>query len=90
METIEQLRIVLSILLFVFGCYFVYDLFTTGFDLLILLLVPASFYGAYLIWPNDREETGWLDIIGEIIEFPIRAAILAARTLARTIRTLDD
>lgn len=86
----DAIRATLSIILFIFGCYFAYDLFVTGFDFLILLLVPASFYSAYLIWPGDREETGWLDIVGEIIEFPIRAAILAARTLARTIRTLDD
>lgn len=86
----ELLRIILSILLFIFGCYFVYDLFTTGFDFLILLLIPASFYGAYLVWPSEREETGWVDIVGEIIEFPVRAAIAAARTLAAAIRVIDD
>lgn len=86
----ELLRIILSILLFVFGCYFLYDLFITGFDLLILLLVPISFYGAYLLSPKDREKNDWVDIVGEVIEFPIKATISVARIITGAIRVMDD
>lgn len=86
----DAIRAALSIILFIFGCYFAYDLFVTGFDFLILLLVPASFYSAYLIWPSEREETGWIELVGEIIEFPVKIAIAAARYIAGAVRVFDD
>ncbi|WP_420590535.1 hypothetical protein [Bacterioplanoides sp.] len=93
MATIEQLRIILSILLFIFGCYFVYDLFANGFDFLVLLLMLAGFYLAKLMWPkysrmSDRYE--WLESVGEIIEFPISIFIQGAKFLAQSARLMGD
>lgn len=86
----EYLRIMLSITLFVCGCYFSYDLFSNGFHWLLLLLVPLCFYAAYRIWPDNVDDSPWLEVVGDIIEWPIRAMIAVARMLVGVIRLIGD
>jgi len=42
------------------------------------------------MFPKNREYNDWVDIVGEIIEFPVKVAIAAARYIAGAVRVFDD
>lgn len=89
-KNMDIIRIVISIFLFFMGCYFTFDLILNDFNWKVLVALISCFLAAYLIWPKDHHVDGdWIELIGNIIEFPFRLMIWISRGIVRLMRDND-
>lgn len=87
----DVIRIIVSIFLFLMGCYFGFDLILNNFNWKVLIGLIAIFVAAYLVWPkNHKLDNDLIEIIGNIIEFPFRLLIWIFRGIVRLMRDGDD
>ncbi len=87
---------ILAILVFLLGCYLIYDLVAHGFNWWVLAAVATSFAVANLLWPKGRKENDavensleFVDVIEFFITLPFRAFALFLRTIGRVGKDID-
>jgi len=79
----NDLIAVIAILIFFSSSYFVYDLFSNGFNLYVLLAAIIGYVIVHLIWPKTRDEnSAWYDALEVICDLPYQAMALCLRTLS--------
>ena len=95
-KKIVILRMILAILVFLLGCYLIYDMVAQGFSWLVLAAVVTSFVVANLLWPKGRKENDavensleFVDVIEILITLPFRAFALFLRTIGRVGKDID-
>ncbi|SMF47283.1 hypothetical protein SAMN02745866_03040 [Alteromonadaceae bacterium Bs31] len=79
----DELRIFLSIVCFFTGCYTLYDLLASGFDIFVFIICPLSFILAHYLWPPNSKDSPLLDLIEIIIDLPFKII----RTLVSSLRS---
>ena len=53
---LDEVRLFIAGLLFCFGLYLIWDLFSNGFDVVVLVASALSFAGAHYIKPKNKTE----------------------------------
>jgi hypothetical protein len=86
----NMIRGFIAVLIFAFGAYLTAKLFISEFLWLTLIYSVICFIAAYYIWPSKNRgkrnnESGFLDILEMIIEFPFDAMLGILRFLGRLI-----
>lgn len=89
---IDWARLIIAVILFALGAYFIIDLFISGFDLLLLAAALGCFGLAYYIKPKSKDDDyGFIfDLIDLIIELPFRAIAFALRGIGRIFKDGAD
>lgn len=86
----DLLRTIFATILFCTSSYLVYDLFTSGFDLIVLLFCIGGYLLSHYILPEKKPEAGdWFDILELVIDLPYRLIALSIRSIGRLIRSSD-
>lgn len=86
---LDEVRLFIAGLLFCFGLYLIWDLFSNGFDVVVLVASALSFAGAHYIKPKNKTEDDpftWWDVIDFLIDIPFKTAALLLRAVARPFR----
>lgn len=86
---LDEIRLFIAALLFCLGVYLVWDLFTNGFNVVVLVAVFLSFAGAHYIKPNNKNKddpSAWWDILDFLIDIPFKTAALLLRAVGRPFR----
>ena len=86
---IDEIRLLLAALLSCIGAYLVWDLFVSGFDVVILMSSVGCFMLAHYIKPDFRANDGssslW-DILDFIIDIPFKAISAFLRALSKPFK----
>jgi hypothetical protein len=87
----NDIRAVLSIILFVAATYCLIDLFITGFSLTVLIFVVIGYVFSHYLWPPKRDdESVWYDSLEIIIELPFHILVYTLRGLGKLLRNADS
>lgn len=90
------IREIFSVLCFCLSCYFILDLFNSGFSWILVVAMISFYIVAYIIWPsrhNKKSKTddyGFLDTLELIIEFPYNAITSLFRAIGSFFRRAED
>lgn len=84
----NEIRMILSVITFLLGCYLIFDLFNAGFNFFILSGAILSFILAHYLWPKNMkkgdDEGHWvLDLIEFIVDIPFRSVAYILRSIGR-------
>ncbi len=85
----DGIRYLLAILFCCLGFYLAFDLFVTGFDVLVLAAVIGCFVIAHYIKPEsdrDKDANDWVDLLDIVIDFPFKMVALFVRSLSGIFR----
>ena len=86
---LDEIRLFVAVLLFCLGLYLVWDLFATGFDVIVLGSSLLCFVAAHYIKPkpNDRDDSSvvW-DILDFIVDIPFRAISIFLRAISKPFK----
>jgi hypothetical protein len=84
----DGIRLALALLLFCVGAYLVWDLFSTGFNVVVLAASLACFILAHYIKPNtkDSHDTSLVDVLDLIIDIPFRTISVLLRAVGRPFK----
>ena len=95
-DIFDYLRFLIAIALFALGCYLLYDLFQSGFDIYVSLaalvaLVMAHYVKHRINRDNRPDSYDWLDALDLILDIPYRFIAFGLRSLWRVGKsdTLD-
>lgn len=86
---LDALRRSGALTLFCLGAYLVFDLFVSGFNLVVLLTAVGCFVLTHYLnpGPNHQDEGVHIwDILDIIIELPFRSIALALRLVGKTLK----
>jgi intein/homing endonuclease len=73
---------VIAIFIFFVSSYLVYDLFSNGFNIFVLLGALIGYLIVHFIWPKNRNsESVWYDSLEFIFDLPYRTIALFLRGL---------
>lgn len=83
---LDEIRLFVAVLLFCLGIYLVWDLFATGFELIVLASSLLCFVVAHYIKPksDDREDSSvvW-DILDFIVDIPFKTISIFLRAITK-------
>lgn len=87
----NNLRVFLSLSIFVLSTYLVIDLLINSFDGLLLLFSLIGFVCVHYLWPAKHDDdTEWYDILEIVIELPYRAIAVFIRGLGSLFKNSDS
>jgi hypothetical protein len=81
-----ELRLLAALALVLTGGYLIYDLFASGFSLMLLVAAIGCLVLAYWIKPRRREEHDWrgiFDVLDLLLEIPFQLMAKGLRLLLR-------
>lgn len=90
---LDLIRLLLAFALFFTGVYLVYDLFASGFSVLVLLGALACFVLAHYMKPGNPRDSGKnlvVEAIDLIIDIPFRFFEWVLRLLGKLFRAGSD
>ena len=77
----NDLIAVIAICIFFVSSYLVYDLFTNGFNVHVLLGAMLGFTLVHFMWPKSRKgENSWYEAVEFIFELPYKAIAFLLRS----------
>ena len=82
----DYLRFLLAVALFAVGCYLIYDLFSTYFDIYVLVAALVSLVMAHYVKPkidvsNKPDSYNWFDALDLLLDIPFRILSIGLRGL---------
>jgi hypothetical protein len=86
---LDALRRFGALTLFCLGAYLVFDLFVSGFNLVVLLTAVGCFVLTHYLNPGLNRRDDWFsiwDVLDIVIELPFRSVALALRLIGRLLR----
>jgi len=86
---IDEIRLKLAVLLFCVGAYLVWDLFATGFDVVVLLTAIACFIFAHYVKPNTRDgsdSSSLWDVLDFVIDISFKVMSVFLRGISRSFK----
>jgi hypothetical protein len=87
----NDLRAVLSIIIFVVSSYCIVDLFLFGFSWSVLIFIFIGYTCSHYLWPSKRDdESVWYDSLELIIEFPFYSFTYALRAMGKVFKNIDS
>ena len=87
----SNLRVFLSISIFIISSYFIIDLIIYDFDWVLLVFSLIGFVCAHYLWPPKHDdESSWYDMLEVVIELPFRAMALFLRGLGKVFKNADS
>lgn len=89
---LDEIRLIVATLLFCLGVYLVWDFFSNGFNVVVLIAVFLSFAGAHYIKPqrkNEDDPSAWWDVLDFLIDFPFKTTAIMLRAIGRPFRGDD-
>ena len=74
--------------LFAVGCYLIYDLFHTGFNIYVLVAALVSLVMAHYVKPkidrsNKPDSYDWFDVLDLVLDIPFRLIAIGLRGLGK-------
>ena len=86
----DAFRVIISIVIFTFSSYLVFDLFINGFNWFVFLACVAGYLLVHYTWPKKQTgDSPWYDVLELIIELPFRAFSSLLRGLGKLFRSGD-
>ena len=90
---IDEIRLMLAVLLLCVDAYLVWDLFATGFDVIVLLASIVCFIFAHYVKPNSRDgsdSSSLWDVLDFVIDIPFKAISVFLRGISRPFKGDTD
>ena len=74
---------VFAMCIFFCSSYLVYDLFSSGFNVYVLLAAIIGYVIVHIMWPKKRDnDSAWYDMLELIFDLPYQAMALCLRTIS--------
>lgn len=90
---IDEIRLILAVLIFCVGAYLVWDLFATGFDVVVLFSAIACFIFAHYAKPNTRngsDASSLWDVVDFIVDIPFKVVSVFLRGISKPFKGDTD
>ncbi len=86
----DVIRVFISVALFSSSSYLAYDLFTNGFNWMVLAVCISGYFLVHYVWPKHKiEDSAWYEALDLVLELPYRCVAMIIRFLSKLAKNSD-